>query len=163
MHLSGIICYLPSFSRIDKAEKITEGKDTLARTVWSWASSDRLAQTYTKHFRISLGFIWCKYPPHGHFKDPEKRLKSHTFLEPTLSMKTWSNTEHKTYCLWDSKKFIKQLQRKRRKASHCSRYHTFFCSENSVNAPANIWSSAKTSKTIPKEHIWSSWQQDSSY
>jgi len=32
-HLPGIICYLPSLSRLDKAEKIMARKDALARTV----------------------------------------------------------------------------------------------------------------------------------
>lgn len=49
-----VACYLPSFSKIGIA-----GKDALARTTCSWASSDSLAQINMKHFRFSwVVFSW---------------------------------------------------------------------------------------------------------
>lgn len=49
-----VACYLPSFSKIGIA-----GKDALARTTRSWASSDSLAQINMKHSRFSwVVFSW---------------------------------------------------------------------------------------------------------
>lgn len=65
-----VVCYLPSFSKIGIAEKLTAGKDALARTTRSWASSDRLAQINTKHSRVSLVvFSWDSSDPNTYHLD----------------------------------------------------------------------------------------------
>lgn len=86
-----VACYLPSFSKIDIA-----GKDALARTTRSWASSDSLAQINMKHSRFSwVVFSWdssdTRTWQHLDILWTQERDRSHT---PLFQWMPRSNTEH---------------------------------------------------------------------